>query len=362
MLRHLLTLLASLSVCTAASLASQIKLIRNPPHHANYSPPYEPSPSENPARLLIIGDVHGMLDQLEVLLSKANYLSSRGDRVIFVGDLVNKGPKSSSVVQYAMDINATSVRGNHEDKVLRVWAGAEEARTKAEAEGKDGDEAYEAFKNDLGSGKQKALETAESITSEQRVWLSTLPVALRLGDLPGLGDVAVVHGGMVPGISLDKQEPWAMYNIRALIDFDGEDDETTQSDEFVATIEERLADMRPGSKPSQQTFELAKQSAIGLYRRVSHIPTSKFEDGKWWVESWNQQQEEKAKSERMTVVYGHDSKRTVQMKRYSIGLDSGCVNGKKMTALVLQPKIDGDGLGAMSLGHHLVSVSCPDKK
>jgi bis(5'-nucleosyl)-tetraphosphatase (symmetrical) len=362
MLRHLLTILASLSVCTAANLTSQIELIRNPPHHANYSPPYTPSPSYDPARLLIIGDVHGMLNQLEALLDKADYSSSRGDRVIFVGDLVNKGPKSSGVVQYAMDINATSVRGNHEDKVLRVWAGAEEARIKAEAEGKDGKEAYEAFKKNLGSGKQKALEVAESLTPEQRAWLSTLPVALRLGDLPGLGDVAVVHGGMVPGISLDEQEPWAMYNIRALIDFDDDDDEVVQSDEFKATIEERLADMAPGMEPSQQQLNNAKQRAIDLYRKVGHIPTSEFEDGNWWVEMWNQQQEEKVESDRMTVVYGHDSKRKIQMKGYSIGLDSGCVNGKKMTALVLQPKNGGGALRAMTLEHHLVSVSCPDKK
>ena len=72
MLRHLLTLLTSLSVCAAANLTSQIELIRNPPHHANYSPPYTPTPSEKPARLLIIGDVHAMLDQLEALLSKAD--------------------------------------------------------------------------------------------------------------------------------------------------------------------------------------------------------------------------------------------------------------------------------------------------
>ena len=50
------------------------------------------------------------------------------------------------------------------------------------------------------------------------------------------------------------------------------------------------------------------------------------------------------------------------MKGYSIGLDSGCVNGKKMTALVLQPENGGEGLDSMTLGHRLVSVSCPDKK
>ena len=138
-----------------------------------------------------------MLDELKTLLSKADYTASRGDRVIFVGDLVNKGSQSAGVVQYAMDINATSVRGNHEDKVLRVWAGAEEARLRAEARGKDGEKAYNRFKRLLGSGKRDALEVARSLSEEQRMWLAGAPVALRLGDLPGLGEVVVVHGGWV---------------------------------------------------------------------------------------------------------------------------------------------------------------------
>jgi predicted phosphodiesterase len=195
MLRNLLTIIATLSVCTASSISDQISLIRNPTHDATYSPPYSPIATSDAARLLIIGDVHGMLDELKKLLKKAEFTASRGDRVIFVGDLVNKGPESAGVVQHAMDINAASIRGNHEDKVLRVWAGAEEARLNAEAKGKDGDKAYKAFKKSLGSGKKDALKVAESLTSEQRAWLAAVPVALRLGELPGLGDVAVVHGG-----------------------------------------------------------------------------------------------------------------------------------------------------------------------
>jgi hypothetical protein len=197
MLSKLLTVVTSLSVYASGSLSDQIDFIRNPTHNAVYSPPYSPTTTEDAARLLIIGDVHGMLDELKDLLGKADYNSSRGDRVIFVGDLVNKGPKSSGVVQYAMDINATTVRGNHEDKVLRVWAGAEEARLRAEAKGKDGDKAYKKFTKSLGSGKKDALEVAQSLNAEQRMWLAAAPVALRLGDLPGLGDVAVVHGGWV---------------------------------------------------------------------------------------------------------------------------------------------------------------------
>ena len=138
-----------------------------------------------------------MLDELKVLLGKAEFTASRGDRVIFVGDLVNKGPESAGVVQYAMDINAATVRGNHEDKVLRVWAGAEAARLRAECKGKNGDKAYKAFRKTLGSGKKDALEVVQSMTPEQRMWLAAAPVALRLGELPSMGDVAVVHGGYV---------------------------------------------------------------------------------------------------------------------------------------------------------------------
>ncbi|GAB7326859.1 hypothetical protein MBLNU13_g10787t3 [Cladosporium sp. NU13] len=195
MLSKLLTVVTSLSVYASGSLSDQIDFMRNPTHNAVYSPPYSPTTTEGAARLLIIGDVHGMLDELKELLNTADYTASRGDRVIFVGDLVNKGPESAGVVQYAMDINATTVRGNHEDKVLRVWAGAEEARLQAEAKGEDGDIAYKKYTKSLGSGKKDALEVAQSLSPEQRMWLAAAPVALRLGDMPGLGGVAVVHGG-----------------------------------------------------------------------------------------------------------------------------------------------------------------------
>lgn len=197
MLSKLLTVVTSLSVYASGSLSDQVDFVRNPTHNAVYSPPYSPTAANDAARLLFIGDVHGMLDELKELLNKADYTTSRGDRIIFVGDLVNKGPESSGVVQYAMDMNATTVRGNHEDKVLRVWAGAEEARLRAEAKGEDGDKAYKKFTKSLGSGKKDALEVAQSLSPEQRMWLAAAPVALRLGDLPGLGDVAVVHGGWV---------------------------------------------------------------------------------------------------------------------------------------------------------------------
>jgi hypothetical protein len=37
----------------------------------------------------------------------------------------------------------------------------------------------------------------------------------------------------------------------------------------------------------------------------------------------------------MTAIYGHDSKRGLNIKAYSKGLDSSCVSGGKLTALTL---------------------------
>ena len=47
-------------------------------------------------RTLIIGDVHGCLDELLALLGRAG--RTPDDRVVLVGDLVAKGPSSAGVV------------------------------------------------------------------------------------------------------------------------------------------------------------------------------------------------------------------------------------------------------------------------
>lgn len=51
----------------------------------------------------------------------------------------------------------------------------------------------------------------------------------------------------------------------------------------------------------------------------------------------------------MTVIYGHDSSASLSIRTFTKGLDSGCVDGGKLTALV----IEGGGK------QNLVQVSCP---
>ena len=81
----------------------------------------------------IIGDVHSCGDELESLLGKLGYESSKefrhpdGRRAIFVGDLVDRGPRSVAVLRIAMTMvengSAFCVPGNHDAKLLNKLRG-----------------------------------------------------------------------------------------------------------------------------------------------------------------------------------------------------------------------------------------------
>lgn len=82
----------------------------------------------------IIGDVHGCHDELTALLGRLGYARSdgawshsEGRRVIFLGDLVDRGPDSPGVLRLVMDMVASGtalcVQGNHDNKLERKLAG-----------------------------------------------------------------------------------------------------------------------------------------------------------------------------------------------------------------------------------------------
>lgn len=84
----------------------------------------------------IIGDVHG---NLELLKSTVKELG-KYDRLIIVGDLVDRGKDSAGVITYINQINKKSpgkievIRGNHEDMCLDAIAGLETLLTKPETQ------------------------------------------------------------------------------------------------------------------------------------------------------------------------------------------------------------------------------------
>lgn len=88
-----------------------------------------------------IGDVHGCRSELETLLTRLGYEIERdelsrpvdarhpeGRRVIFLGDLIDRGPDVVGVLRLAMGMvasgNALAVPGNHEAKLVRALRGA----------------------------------------------------------------------------------------------------------------------------------------------------------------------------------------------------------------------------------------------
>jgi hypothetical protein len=187
-------------------------------------------------RLVVVGDVHGHLQTLKALLKKIRFDNRQGDHLVLAGDIVTKGPDSRGVVKLAMELGASAVRGNQDDKVLAV---AREIRRLAAANGEGddvepGDDEYTGEEEeDEEDDERFDVETrrrihlrkvARSLSRSQLNWLRNLPLVLRIGPIPdaraapwNASTIAVVHGGLVPGVPLEKQDPWAVMNMRSLV-------------------------------------------------------------------------------------------------------------------------------------------------
>jgi polynucleotide kinase-phosphatase len=88
----------------------------------------------------IIGDVHGCYDELAELLTKLGYQNNtitwahpEGRKAVFVGDLVDRGPKTPEVLKLVMGMTATGnaycVPGNHDIKLVR-WLNGKNVQVK----------------------------------------------------------------------------------------------------------------------------------------------------------------------------------------------------------------------------------------
>ena len=122
----------------------------------------------------MIGDVHGCLAELDDLLASA---AGRFEEVVFVGDLVRKGPDSAGVVRRAREIGARAVRGNHDAIFLA----------------------------DRPAGV--------GMSDEDWAWLEALPLVIRL---PEHGAI-VVHAGFVPDAPPEGQDPKLLMNMRTIL-------------------------------------------------------------------------------------------------------------------------------------------------
>jgi serine/threonine protein phosphatase 1 len=79
-------------------------------------------------RTFAIGDIHGDLDALFKLLACFPTLD-KDDTIVFVGDYIDRGPKSAEVIEFIRTLpkntpaKVVALRGNHEDAWLKVVTG-----------------------------------------------------------------------------------------------------------------------------------------------------------------------------------------------------------------------------------------------
>jgi len=126
---------------------------------------------------ILIGDIHACGREFSELLDLIGPVSS--DRIILMGDLVNKGPDPGGVVRTVHALGSLCLRGNHENDHLGGRAGRaikeESEVTRAQMSPKD----YEAY-----------LEMA-----------AVMPLFYENADL------IAVHGGLDPALALERQRP-----------------------------------------------------------------------------------------------------------------------------------------------------------
>jgi hypothetical protein len=128
-------------------------------------------------RTFVIGDVHGMLDELRTLVGTLNPVV--GDRFVFLGDLVDKGPNSLGVLRHVKLLlslypGSVAICGNHEESAMRLYE-------KGQKNGWD------------GLRKVEKEPWIKAMTPEDYEFLRSLPLVAR-----PLDGVVCVHGGMFP--------------------------------------------------------------------------------------------------------------------------------------------------------------------
>jgi serine/threonine protein phosphatase 1 len=172
-------------------------------------------------RAYAVGDIHGRIDLLDEILSTIEQDAERSPArkmlLIFLGDLIDRGPDSRGVVErlrtYRNDrLQTYFLAGNHEEVLLRLLAGE---RGLLEGWLKfGGAECLRSYGTDpsslAGLNEKDALAIVrDAIPMEHRQFLAGFADTLRLADY------LFVHAGIRPGLDLSLQSQSDLRWIRA---------------------------------------------------------------------------------------------------------------------------------------------------
>ena len=248
-----------------------------------------------------IGDVQGCFDELEALLRKLKF--GAPDRLWFVGDLVNRGPKSVEVLRFVRDLGerAVVVLGNHDLHLVTQHEGFERPR-----------------KDDTLEDVLEARDRRELVD-----WLRTRSM-IHVED-----GYALVHAGLLP--------QWSIAKARKLA---GEVEEALRARSYRKFIENMY-----GSKPDEWSDDLEGWDRLRVI--VNAMTRMRFcaPDGKMDLRAKGTQPPKGYRAwfdvrpkESTTLVFGHWSQLGLKVSERAVGLDSGCVWGGKLTAMRLEDR------------------------
>lgn len=163
-------------------------------------------------RVYAVGDIHGRLDLLDELLATIGRDDgARGagarSQLIFLGDLIDRGPESRGVVERLMALAQSGARvrflmGNHEEVFLRALAGDSRAlRFLARIGGRETLLSYGISEDDYNSHDYGELArlAAEKVPAAHLAFLGGFEKWIEMGDY------LFVHAGLRPGIALEDQ-------------------------------------------------------------------------------------------------------------------------------------------------------------
>ena len=193
-----------------------------------------PSPDKAPKgaagrRAYVIGDIHGRLDLLENLLTgvHSEIDEQKADKVllVFLGDLIDRGPSSSGVLERLRTYSRPAVQtvfilGNHEEVLLRILDGETSLIDKWRLFG--GAQCLQSYGVDPASldglSREDALELIRhAIPAHHVEFLRSFSDSCRFGDY------VFVHAGIRPDVALEEQRQSDLRWIREPFLFDDTD-------------------------------------------------------------------------------------------------------------------------------------------
>ncbi|KAI0046075.1 Metallo-dependent phosphatase [Auriscalpium vulgare] len=319
---------------------------------------------DSASRAIIVGDIHGMYDSLQRLLREVHYNPTK-DTLLHVGDISTRGPQYHSVLTFLSSHNISGVRGNNDQAVIewrawiewitrlekgagRRWLESLESRWAADRQEPgfemEVEEWTERQKHKCKKQHRRWWKTipegwqlftdqynvARALVPKHYEYLRSLPVVLHLPS----EHTFIVHGGLLPYDPTRRE---------------------TSSRQPLARVPHGSS--IPALRKSQERAILhdikhnTDPWVVMNIRSVLNnntISRSK-EEGTPWADIWNRAMgrcggygaHDLSRGSDLpclpsTVVYGHTASRGLDISRWTVGLDTGCVYGRQLTAMVIQ--------------------------